>query len=75
MRNIKRSIDQYKNTFEKKRTKEGAFYSSDIQQIMDMSASNFDRISNALMAGFMIGYRKGREHEAKRKPLHVSESV
>lgn len=75
MRSIKRSIDQYENTFGKKRNGEGAFYVSDFQQIMDMSASNFDIISNALRAGFMIGYRKGREHEAKRKPLHVSESV
>lgn len=64
MRNIKRSIDQYKNTFGKKRNKEGAFYVSDVQQIMDMSASDFDLVANALRAGFMIGYRKGREHEA-----------
>jgi hypothetical protein len=64
MRNIKRSIDQYKNTFGKTNNTEGAFYLSDYQQILSMSNNNFELVSNALRAGFMIGYRKGRKHEA-----------
>jgi hypothetical protein len=63
MRNIKRSIEQYKDTFGKKNDNEGAFYLSDVQQLLDMSNSDIELVSNALRAGFMIGYRKGRKHK------------
>ena len=63
-RDLKKAVQEYDKRYSKKDSGEGAFYASDIIQIKEMSEGNtaanllFDAISNALKAGFMIGYRK-----------------
>ena len=79
-RDLKKSIAEYRKKFCKTRTNEGAFYLTDFKQIMDLAqeqardeGSNingyyFHLIDNALMAGFMVGYRKGvRDQRRKNK--------
>lgn len=62
------AIKQYKGRFlkEGKNDNEGAFFLNDLYDIMDISGGDqYDLVSNALMAGFMVGYRKGKS-DAKR---------
>ena len=70
MRNMIKAIDDYKKKFSGK-TAEGAFYTTDFMQIRDTAEGvtrgdrDFILISNALRAGFMVGYRKGRADAKK----------
>ena len=66
-RDLKKAIADYKKQYERRNGNEAAFYYDDLQQIHDMSADEYDVISNALIAGFMIGYRKAqRDHRKKQ---------
>lgn len=57
---------------------EAAFYPSDVESIIESSGGGMDpltltvnAVNNALMAGFMIGYRKAkREQRQARKTLN-----
>ena len=70
MRDIKKNIEEYKKSFEAANMG-GAFYQSDVDQIRKTAEGlptghrDFTLISNALRAGFMIGYRKGRADARK----------
>ncbi len=72
MRNIKKNIEEYNKKFGGN-TGNGAFYVNDVMQIRDTAEGNtrgdrdFILISNALRAGFMIGYRKGQADAKKGK--------
>lgn len=72
MRNIFKAIEDYKKNFGGN-SSNGAFYTTDIQQIRDTARGElwndreFTLISNALQAGFMIGYRKGKADAKKGK--------
>ena len=72
MRDINKAIADYKKKFGAT-NKGGAFYATDLMQIRDTAEGDtrgdrdFILISNALRAGFMIGYRAGlREAKAKQ---------
>lgn len=72
MRNINKAIEDYKKNFGGAGSN-GAFYATDVQQIRDTARGElwndreFTLISNALQAGFMIGYRKGKADARKGK--------
>lgn len=66
MRDIQKAIDDYKKEFCKDGTNRGKFFSTDIQQVIDMSTDVFDLVCNGLNAGFMIGYRLGKKEGSKR---------
>lgn len=72
MRNIFKAIEDYKKKFSGNSTN-GALYMTDILQIRDTAEGmaggdrDFELISNALQAGFMIGYRKGKADARKGK--------
>ena len=65
-RDINKAIQEYKKNYEGRSDGTGAFYMDDLRQIQATAEgmSGFDRdyelISNALRAGFMIEYRKGK---------------
>lgn len=65
-RNIDKIIESYKELTRNTDSQAAAFYASDFQALADMSAAatrsdtNWNLISNSLMAGFMIGYRYGK---------------
>ena len=71
MRDINKAIADYKKKFGAT-NKGGAFYTTDLMQIRDTAEGDtrgdrdFILISNALRAGFMIGYRKGKADAKKR---------
>lgn len=66
MRNAQKNIDEYKAKYwDNNKTNAGAFYWDDINQIRDISKDLFETINNALMLGFMVGYRR-----AKRETKH-----
>lgn len=65
MRDIKKSIQDYKEQFFV-RSGKGQFYLSDFEQVDELSdGTTFDLIANGMMAGFMIGYRYAKR-EMKR---------
>ena len=70
-RDLKKAIQEYKKNYEGRSDGAGAFYMDDLRQIQataeGMSGFNrdFELINNALMAGFMIGYRKGKADTKK----------
>lgn len=72
MRNMEKAINDYQAKFGGN-SKEGAFYMSDMLQIRDTAEGavlgdrDYILISNALQAGFMIGYRKGQADAKKGK--------
>ena len=47
----------------------GAFFASDYQEIKENSKSLYDVMDLALMAGFMIGYRRAKREERLKKGL------
>lgn len=65
-RNIDKLIESYKELTRNTNSHAVAFYASDFQALADMSAvsnrsdTNWNLISNSLMAGFMIGYMYGK---------------
>ena len=72
MRNMEKAINDYQAKFSGN-TGNGALYMTDIMQIRDTAEGavlgdrDFILISNALQAGFMIGYRKGQADAKKGK--------
>ena len=58
-RRISNAIKEYKRRFIDG-SNNGAFLVSDLHDIDNISGDKYDLINNALMAGYMIGYRKGR---------------
>ena len=72
MRSMEKAINDYQARFNGN-TGDGALYMTDILQIRDTAEGltggdrDFELISNALQAGFMIGYRKGQTDAKKRK--------
>lgn len=73
-RSIKKSIADYQKRFitHEKNNRGGAFYASDMQQLHDMSGSEWDLINNALQAGFMIGYRHAKREQRARSRDTIS---
>ena len=71
-RNITKNIEEYNKRFGGT-TGNGAFYATDLMQIRDTAEDDtrgdrdFILISNALRAGFMVGYRKGQADAKKAK--------
>lgn len=72
MRDINKAIADYQKKFGGNTKNGGAFYATDLMQIRDTAEGDtrgdrdFILISNALRAGFMIGYRKGQADARKR---------
>lgn len=70
MRNMEKAINDYQKQFSGN-SGNGAFYTTDVKQIYDMAEGaalgdrDFMLISNALQAGFMVGYRKGKADAKK----------
>jgi len=67
-RNMQKMIDEYKHKFwGKKNHGRGTFYASDFWQIMEIGEREgggvSDYIDNAMMAGFMCGYKLGRRDQ------------
>ena len=71
MRDIRKYIAEYEAMGEGKR---GCLYVSDIQQIYDIAEEEgngikeamFDAICNAMMAGYMIGYKRCKANRRRR---------
>lgn len=70
-RSMQRYIDEYRKTFCGRKDTLGAIYLPDVDEIyrLNEGKSIFDAISNAMYAGFMIGYKcaKGRAKAARAK--------
>ena len=73
-RDITKAIADYEKKFEGASGKNGAFYSDDLQQIREMATEplgssdrDYQLIYRALEAGFMVGYRKGKRENSKRR--------
>lgn len=77
MRDLRKAVDEYRRRF-LRGNRDGLFYSSDFEQILDMCegysckgwvtmSSLFDAMQYGLEAGFMIGYRKAVRDGRKRK--------
>lgn len=70
---IPKAVQDYQKRFYGADNNEGAFYDSDFLEILEISGGGTDintlykAISNALEAGFMIGYRKAQRDYRKRK--------
>lgn len=72
MRDIRKYIAEYEAMGERKR---GCLYVSDIQQIYDIAEeagkdikeAMYTAICSAMMAGYMIGYRRAKREEAQRR--------
>ena len=63
MRSMQKAIDDYKKKFtDSGNHNKGGFWASDMWQIKEISNSKiWECIQNALMAGFMVGYRYGKK--------------
>lgn len=62
---MQKAIDDYKKKFWK--TNKEIFWLSDMIQIKEISKGDYwDTLQNALISGFMIGYRTAKR-EAKKK--------
>lgn len=73
-RDLNKYIKEYREQFENSGNNKGAFYSSDFEQILDISNKDlgnvgakisngnllYSLIDNALISGFMIGYKLGK---------------
>ncbi len=67
MRNAQKDIDEYKSKYwVDNKSNAGAFYWDDIKQIHDISKDLFGAINNAMMFGFMVGYRRAKREMKKR---------
>lgn len=62
-RDLQKYVEDYKRKFYGNEYNGGAFYVSDFYQITDMGTDLFDLIDNALMAGFMVGYKKAKREK------------
>ena len=63
-RDLQKAIADYKKKFDNNKCRKGIFYASDFYQIKDISNGEYwGSISNALMAGFMIGYRTAKRNK------------
>ena len=78
MRDLEKYIAEYERQFEKKKSIEGRFYTFDLYQIADISGNNkWEMISNALKAGFMIGYKcaQRKARQARKKNLEKATKI
>ena len=67
-RSIEKAIEEYKKLFCGDNCKRGQFFVSDYMQIKELSKGDYwQSVSNATMAGFMIGYRTAKRHCAEPK--------
>lgn len=65
-RDISKAIEDYKKQFYDKNI--GALWLSDYIQIKEVSNNDYwDSIANAMMAGFMIGYRTAQRQKKANK--------
>ena len=70
-RNVTKDIEEYKSEFLAKNV--GKFYADDIFQICEISSGKdggvnlYTHIENALMFGFMVGYRCAKRDAGKRR--------
>ena len=64
-RNIRKCIAEYQQKYYP--AKKDYFTTGDLYQINDISDDKFDIISNALMAGFIVGYRAAKRDSKNRK--------
>jgi len=66
-RSMKKAIEEYERRFvrvpENVNRGRGAFYVSDSCQLLEMSRDKYELLTNALEAGFMVGYRLGRKDQ------------
>ena len=66
-RDLRKSIEAYKKKFYPMQHNSGAFYYNDLKRIYELSNGDlWDAIVNALMAGFMIGYRYAKREQRKK---------
>lgn len=67
-RDLNKAIEDYKRKFWKRGNRKGILFVSDFLQIDEMSnGSKACMIDNALMAGFMIGYRFAKRESRKAR--------
>lgn len=67
-RDIRKTIEEYERMFpvRKDNHNKGAFYMSDFQQLWSISNTQYECTSNALMAGFMVGYKCAKREQRKK---------
>ena len=70
-RDLSKAIAEYQQRYLRTNSTEGAFYGDDIQQIKELAGTGKDAVYDAafyaLMAGFMIGYRKAQRDSRKKR--------
>lgn len=73
-RDLKKAIANYKSKFGSETRSKAAFYPTDYWQIKDMSDNSFDLVTNALQAGFMIGYQAAQREarKSRRNNIHIA---
>ena len=64
-RSMKNAIKNYGKLVEKDGNKH-VFFASDLTQLVEMSRDKYELAHNAMMAGYMIGYRSGRKDQAEK---------
>lgn len=64
-RDLKKYVIEYEKRFYGLKNGKGAIYSSDLEQLKNISSCTYDLIGNSLKAGIIIGYRLGIK-EAKK---------
>lgn len=68
MRDVNKAIQDYKKQFMYGDSNKGKFYVSDFYQVNEISKGDkYNCIDNALMVGFMVGYRLAKR-ECSNKP-------
>lgn len=71
MRDVNKAIQDYKKKFMYGDSNKGKFYVTDYYQVNEISKGDkYNCIDNALMLGFMVGYRLGKT-ESRNKQKHA----
>lgn len=60
MSRVKDAIAEYKEM--KNNAGEEILYASDYEEIKDISLDAWELVNNSFMAGFMLGYRSGKDN-------------
>lgn len=75
-RDIEKILDRYNRQYMTRTDGKGAFYASDIIDIMEVSRKgndkdlNYDIICNSLSVGFIVGYDCRKREESKARKEH-----
>lgn len=69
MRNVKKHIDAYRKKFIQKEnySQMADFSSTEYKELLEMSKNEFELVDNAVLFGFMVGYKYGKKEMKGKK--------